>query len=87
MSVIPISKTVNSAELARVREVTPMRHFRARNDDEDTEARLVYNVQRDSIYCDRCEKSDDCTHTARVRLCGILTGSIRDNAGIERVAR
>ena len=77
MPVAAVSRAVDSATLARVREVTPLRYFKAQNDDEEKEATIVFNIEKDSLFCAVCERSDDCTHTARVRLCGILTGSIR----------
>ncbi len=76
MSVLQITRGTTSAELARVEEVTPLRHFRVKNDDEETPATVVYNNRHDSLYCARCNTSNDCTHTARVRLCGILTHSV-----------
>lgn len=87
MSVLQYSKHVNSAQLARVKEVTISRHFEAQNDGEETPAPVVYNTTLDSLFCCRCARHDDCTHTARVRLCGILTGTVKERAGIERVKR
>jgi hypothetical protein len=87
MSVLQMSKSVDSAELARVEEYTPLRHFKVRNDDEVTPARIVFNVAHDSLYCDSCKSSDNCTHTSRVRLCGILTHTVTKRAGIMKVER
>jgi hypothetical protein len=67
---------VTSAELARVVEITPIRMFESRNDGEDTPARVMYNAQKDRLYCNRCGEHDSCGHTARVRLSGLLTHSV-----------
>jgi hypothetical protein len=70
---------VTSAELARVVEITPIRMFESRNDGEDTPARVMYNAQKDRLYCNRCGEHDSCTHTARVRLSGLLTHTVTQN--------
>lgn len=89
--VIQISKTVNSMELAHVTEVTKdddsRRRFEVLNDDERTPATVFYATEYDTLYCVRCNSTDDCTHTARVRLCGVLSDSVKLNAGIMMVKR
>lgn len=66
---------ITSAELARVREVTNHRRFVVGDDSTDVESRVTYFVATDSLVCHAHQASDDCTCTARVRLCGILTHS------------
>ena len=87
MSSIAISKSVSSAELARVTEVTELRHFEVRNDDEQKPSLCVYNARHDTIYCARHQEHDNCAHTARVRLSGILSNTVTTKAGITRVER
>jgi hypothetical protein len=87
MSVIPISREVSSADLARVREVTPLRVFESQNDDDPTPATVEYNSGSDSLYCMKCRALDNCFHTGRVRLSGILTHTITKRAGIVRAKR
>lgn len=91
MSVIQYSKHVNSAELARCKEVTEngasRRRFEVTNDNEKTPAILQYASDYDKIYCSRCNVSDDCTHSFRLRMCGILTDTVTEKAGIEIVPR
>lgn len=89
--VLQISKSVNSMELARVEEITKegdsRRRFSVRNDDEKTPSTVFYATEYDTLYCVRCNSTDDCTHTARVRLCGVLSDSVKLNAGIMMVKR
>lgn len=90
--VIQISKTVNSMELAHVTELTKegesRRRFGVLNDNETGRpADVFYATEYDTLYCSRCNATDDCTHTARVRLCGVLSDSVKLNAGIMMVKR
>lgn len=84
MSVIPISETMRSDEFARVKEVTPLRTFLAQNDDEDKPAVVEYNSLTNTLYCSKCRDSDNCGHTARVLLCGILTNTVNKEAKVYR---
>lgn len=84
MSVIPIAKTMSSAEFAKVREITPIRSFLAQNDDEDKPATVDFNSLSNTLYCHKCKDSNNCGHTARVELCGILTGTVNQNAKVYR---
>jgi hypothetical protein len=70
---------VTSADLARVKEITPIRMFESRNDGEKEPTRVMYNAQKDTLYCNRCGEKDNCTHTARVRLSGLLTHTVVQN--------
>jgi hypothetical protein len=68
---------VTSADLARVREITPVRMF---EHGEGMKAiRVMYNAQKDRLYCNRCGEHDNCAHTASVRLSGLLTHSVVQN--------
>jgi hypothetical protein len=95
MSVIQITRSVSSMELARVRETTPedatlcggYRSFAVGNDDTDEESEGTYWILPDMLHCQRHTSFDNCTCTARVRLCGTLTDSITQKAGIVRVER
>lgn len=69
---------MTSAELARVREVTPVRTFRVANED-GIEHIVVYGVDRDTLHCTFHKTNDNCTCTSRVRLCGILTHTVVKN--------
>lgn len=86
MSILQISKSMDSAEFARVKEITKegdaRRTFEVMNDDEKTPAFVSYATEYDMLYCARHNTTDDCTHTARVRLCGILTQTVTLHAGI-----
>ena len=75
MPVIAITKTVSSADVARVKETTPLRTFTAENDD-GVVSDLEYNSGTDKIYCYRHRDTNNCTCTSRVRLSGILTNTL-----------
>lgn len=85
MTVIPITKEVTSAELAKVVEVTEMRRFEVTNDNDQKPTVCVYNARHDTVYCAMHDEHDNCAHTARVRLSGILTNTVTKKAGIARV--
>lgn len=67
---------MNSAQLARVREVTPVRTFTVVNDDGQQSVVDWNDDGSDTLFCHRHKTWDDCTCTARVRLCGILTNTV-----------
>lgn len=66
---------MNSAEFARVHEVTPIREFTVQNDDGE-QSIVDWTRHGDAIFCHQHKTWDDCTCTARVRLCGILTNTV-----------
>lgn len=70
---------VSSTDLARVTEIEPMRRFDVGNDGQDTPSVVTYDSETDNLWCDRHESYDSCTCTARVRLCGVLTGHVIAN--------
>jgi hypothetical protein len=74
--IVNIRKDTTSAMLARVEEISPVRVFTAQNDDDDTPATVEYRSGSDSLFCLGCNEFDNCTHTARIRLCGILSNAI-----------
>lgn len=61
---------MNSAQLADVEEITPMRRFKVQGEI------VTHDDQGDHLWCSRCESYDNCPHTALVRLCGILTNTL-----------
>lgn len=78
---------MNSAQFARVHEVTPVRTFTVQNEwngeksivdwvSPPTEKFAPGDGQGDRLFCHRHQTYDDCTCTARVRLCGILTNTV-----------
>jgi hypothetical protein len=67
---------MTSAELARVKEITCIRMFEAQNDNDDEPVIVAYNVRQDSLYCFGCTTRDNCFHTGRARLSGVLTHSV-----------
>jgi hypothetical protein len=67
---------MNSAEIARVREMTPVRTFIVENDNGETSIVDWSSRGGDTLFCHRHLTYDDCTCTARVRLCGILTNTV-----------
>lgn len=69
---------MNSAELARVTEIQPVRQFDVLNDGAKEPSRVYLNRESDTLYCARHQKLDGCTCTARVRLSGVLAGGVRD---------
>lgn len=82
---------LTSAEMARVEEdnsTIPDRMFRVQATD-GTVALVGYHFDADDLYCFHDKKMNDCEHTARVRLCGILTNSVtqRTQAGTGIVER
>lgn len=75
MPIVSVTKIMDSAQLARVRETTPVRQFIA--DSEYGEPSVVmYSVERDSLHCNKHNTDDACGCTARVRLSGILTHTV-----------
>ncbi len=69
---------ITSAELARVREVLVPRRFLVGNDGTDEESQVAYFSESDDLFCYTHDRSNDCTCTARIRLCGILTYSVTE---------
>lgn len=67
---------MNSAQLARVKEITPVRTFKVQNDDGEKSIVDWTSDGADTLFCHRHKTWDDCTCTARVRLCGILTNTV-----------
>lgn len=61
---------MTSAELAQVEEITAIRMFTAAG------VTVMYNTQKDTLYCNKCMERDSCDHTARVRLSGKLTHTV-----------
>jgi hypothetical protein len=71
--VLSHGEAVTSAEQVKCREITPVRMFEA------GDVRVMYNAQKDRLYCNPCGEHDNCEHTARVRLSGLLTHSVVRN--------
>lgn len=67
---------MNSAEFAKVKEVTPTRTFRVQNDDGQESIVDWKSDGGDTLFCHTHQSWDDCTCTARVRLCGIITNTV-----------
>ena len=76
---------MNSAEFARVKETTPLRTFVVENHNGETSIvdwtsppteRFQPAGAGDTLFCHRHQSHDDCSCTARVRLCGILTNTV-----------
>lgn len=68
--------TVSSAELAKVEEIPPaIRRFKVGSEDGYTTT-VTYTVASDKLFCSRHNEYDNCSETSRVRLCGILTGTV-----------
>lgn len=67
---------MTSAEFAKVKEVTPVRTFTVDNDSGEKSIVDWTSDGADTLFCHQHQTWDDCTCTARVRLCGILTHTV-----------
>ncbi len=67
-------QVMSSAEIARVVEIPQPRNFDV--GEEGFAVRVVWNHSSDELYCDACHDWDNCEHTSRVRLCGIITHTV-----------
>lgn len=83
MSIVPTTKVMDSAEFARVREITTVREFEVFNDAE-VRSVVEYSVDRDSLHCQRHKTNDNCACTARVRLSGLLTHTVSKKMPVTR---
>lgn len=72
---------MNTAELARVSEVTPFRVFEVVNDNDSRVHRVVYEHKTGKLRCYTHMKVDSCTCCSRVKLSGYITGFVR---GVKR---
>lgn len=80
----PLRLTMSSMDLARVRETTQpddealngYRTFDVGNDDTAELSHITYWVHVDMARCERHMSFDNCTCTARLRLCGATTNTV-----------
>ncbi len=67
---------MSSAQLAKVEELPPaIRRFKVGSEDGYTTI-ITYTVASDKLYCPRHDEYDNCSETARVRLCGVIDGTV-----------
>jgi hypothetical protein len=80
-------ETMSTVQLAKVKErVPPLRTFDV-EDEQGTPAVVVYNVETDSLWCHRHNEADGCADTARVRLSGVLTYTVRGDVKVYRTIK
>ena len=76
MSMTPVRRFMDSAELAGVREVTTTRTFVVEGEQNGGRAVVEYNVDRDELFCTMHKRKNDCTCSGLIRMCGILTHTV-----------